>query len=266
MIPTATIDMLDDVYAAVTDVCSGLDDAQWATPTDCPGWSVQDNLSHLIGTERHLEQLPSTAHRMAVPDHVRNPIGEFNEYEVDARRGLPGSQVLAEWNELVARRLDTLRHADTAYFDQPMATPTGPGTMADFLDIRVLDLWGHEQDIRRALGRPGNLDTPAAGHTIDRLLRTLPIVVGKRAGCPEGHGIRLRITGPTERDVHVEVHGGRAAVVARPSTEPAATVRMDTETFLVLAMGRRAPGDVDVEVAGDAALGQRVVDQLNMMI
>ncbi len=104
-----------------------------------------------------------------------------------------------------------------------MMTPTGPGTMADFLAIRILDCWLHEQDIRRALGRRGNLDGAAAEHTIDRLIRTLPIVVGKRAACPEGAAVTVRITGPVERIVHCEVHDGRAAIVdaaGRPSRSP----------------------------------------------
>ncbi len=123
-------------------------------------------------------------------DHVKNPIGQFNEAEVDARRGIAGAEVLAEWNELVDLRVATLRSADDAYFAKEMSTPTGPGTMADFLHIRVLDCWIHEQDMRRALGRAGSPrrtrrpSTPSTG-----LLRTIPIVVGKRAATPEGGAV-----------------------------------------------------------------------------
>src|SRR6185295_5947606 len=147
-------------------------------------------------------------------------------------------QVLAEWNELVDLRLDTLRNADDAYFEQPMATPTGPGTMADFLQIRVLDCWIHEQDMRRAVGKPGHLAGPAAEHTIDRLLRTVPIVVGKRAATPEGGAVVIDITGDVSRHVVCEVTGGRAAIVAAATSEPLATITLDSEAFVVLATGR----------------------------
>ena len=112
--------------------------------------------------------------------------GQFNEAEVATRRANSGREVLAEWNALADLRLDTLRTADDAYFAREMMNPTGPGTMADFLQIRVLDCWIHEQDMRRAVERPGHMVGPAAEHTIDRLVRTIPIVVGKRAATPGG--------------------------------------------------------------------------------
>jgi uncharacterized protein (TIGR03083 family) len=229
---------------------------------------VQDNLSHLIGTERALQGLPSTDHRTTELGHTRNPIGEANEHEVDVRRALPGADVLAEWNDIVALRLATLRSADDAYFDVPAMTPTGPGTRADFLHIRVLDCWAHEQDMRHALGIPGNNDSPAAAHTIDRLIRTLPIVVGKRAATPEGDAVRFVLTGPIERTLTYEVREGRATQVDTPTNAPVATLSMDSDTFACLALGRRPGSDLRewVELSGDTALAGRCLDSLNMMI
>ena len=148
-------------------------------------------------------------------------------------------------------------------------TPTGPGTMLDFLSIRILDCWVHEQDIRRAVGQPGHLDGGPAEHTTDRLLRTLPIVVGKRAGAPEGSLTLLRLTGPVERTVPVLVEEGRAKVIDLDGAgAPDVTVTMDSETFLVLAVGRQTAADrADrIEISGEGDWGQAVVDQLNMMI
>jgi uncharacterized protein (TIGR03083 family) len=140
--------------------------------------------------------------------------------------------------------------------------------MADFLSIRVLDCWIHEQDMRRAVGRPGHGGGPAAQHTVDRLLRTIPIVVGKRAATPEGGAVILDITGDVTRHVVCEVNGGRAAIVESATHDPLATILVDTETFLVLATGRRNATSIAdrIELSGDRSLGQRVVDNLNMMI
>src|SRR3954469_5711028 len=151
MIPTDTVDKLESIWRSVSALGAQLDESQWKSPTDLAGWTVQDNLAHLIGTERRLQGLSAAPTPELLGEHVKNPIGEFNEAEVEARRGQPGAAVLAEWNELVELRLDTLRNGDEEYFSQPMATPTGPGTMADFLHIRVLDGWIHEQDMRRAV-------------------------------------------------------------------------------------------------------------------
>jgi len=268
MIPTDTIDKLEAIWHSVSALGADLDETQWKMPTDLDGWTVQDNLAHLIGTERRLQGLPAAEMPETMGEHVKNPIGQFNEAEVESRRGMSGAQVLKEWNDIVALRLDTLRNADDEYFAQPMATPTGPGTMADFLHIRVLDGWIHEQDMRRAVDKAGHLTGPPAEHTVDRLLRTIPIVVGKRAATPEGRAVVIDLVGGVERHVVCEVNDGRAAVVEAAALDPLSTITLDSEAFIVLATGRRPASALAdrIEIAGDVDLGQRVVDNLNMMI
>ena len=265
MRPTDTLDKLIHTWDSIAALCADLTEQQWKTMTSCPGWTVQDTLSHLIGVERLILGLPVTKHRAGEFDHVKNPIGEFNEHEVDSRRHLPGADVLEEWNELIAGGREFFEEAGEDYFNRETMTPTGLGTIADFLHVRVLDCWAHEQDMRRALGKPGNDAGPAAEHTIDRLLRTIPIVVGKRAKTPEGRGIVLEITGPVKRFVPVLVTNGRAAVVDKVG-DPIATVKMDSNTFCELAMGRIEPSSATVEVIGDQALGTAITSNMNMMI
>jgi uncharacterized protein (TIGR03083 family) len=268
---TRMTDLLEETWTATIAVGRALSDEEWESATDCPAWTAKDHVSHLIGTERMLQGLPAAeveAEAGSWP-HVKNPIGEFNEREVELRRERPGSEVLAEFEELVELRMDTLRNADDAYFAQETMTPTGPGTMLDFLSIRILDCWVHEQDIRRAVGRPGHLEGGPAEHTTDRLLRTVPIVVGNRAAAPEGSVTLLRLTGPVERTVPVVVEGGRAKVVDPDGAGPPdVTVTMDSETFLVLAVGRQTAADRSdrIEIVGEGDWGQAVADQLNMMI
>ena len=269
MVPTATAGLLKETWRSTIDVGRQLSADDWERATHCPGWSVKDQFSHVIGIERMLQDLPPAAGDVGAAAHVKNAIGELNEREVDSRRSMPGPDVLAELEELVALRLDTLRNADAAYFAQERMTPTGPGTMLDFLSLRILDCWVHEQDVRRAVDRPGHLSGRPAEHTVDRLLRTIPIVVGKRSAAPEGSTSVLVITGPVERTVPVVVEGGRAKVVdAGAAGDPAVTITMDSETFLVLAVGRQTAAErADrISIEGDAALGQAIVDNLNMMI
>lgn len=265
MIPTDTIDKLEEIFASLTNLGATLTEAQWKTPTQLPGWTVQDNLSHMVGTERSMEGLPSTPHRADEKEWIRNPIGAANENEVDSRRSMSGAEVLAEWNEIAARRIATLRGADDAYYAVEAMTPTGPGTRADFLHIRVLDCWMHEQDMRRALDLPGHRSGPAAEHTVDRLIRTIPIVVGKRAGTPEGGTVVIEITGPVERRVVATVVEGRAQIGVEGNV--LATVRMDSDTFIQLAGGRATHTEAaGWSTEGDTALGERVVANFNMMI
>ncbi len=263
------VETLIGAWQALSDVGAGLSEEQWKRSSDLPGWTVQDLLSHLIGIERLLEGLPAATPLAGdTPAYVHNPIGELNEREVAARRALPGAAVLAEWDELCVIRRRTLAEADDEYFDQPMQTPTGPGTMTDFLATRILDCWVHEQDMRRALDLPSRLSGPAAEHTIDRITRSLPMVVGKRAACPEGAAVAIELSGPIERRFVCEVTGGRAAFVVTPSTPARATIAMDTECYLLLATGRRDPVDLAdrISTSGDTDLAGRVLAGLNVMI
>ena len=273
MIPNDTIDKLAMCFASLSELGQQLSEEQWKLPTECPGWTVQDNLSHIVAFERVLNGYPATTHQAKGFDYIKNPIGTSNENEIDARRHLSGAEVLAEWNETAAARLATLRSADEAYYSTEMATPTGLGTIADLLHIRVLDCWVHEQDMRRALGITGHLSGPAAEHTIDRLIRTIPIVVGKRASTPDGQSVVIDITadpvlGGVRRHIICTVVNGRAALVDIEPEAPLCRLTMDTQTFLTLATGRRGAEQItnSIEHAGDLTHGHKIVASMNMMI
>lgn len=268
MIPTDTINKLDDALSSLIALCETFSEQQWKTSTQLPGWSVQDNVSHIIGTEKRLQGVPQPRHKASPRDYVKNPIGASNEDDVDARRHLSGAQVLDELRDITALRLHTFRSADESYFTAEAMTPTGPGTVADFLHIRVMDIWAHEQDIRRALFIPGHDDGACAEHSVDRLIRTIPIVVGKRAATPEGCSVTVSLTGPVVRDIHVTVRNGRAEFDTSTPESVLARVAMDSNTFIELAMGR-ASGDEcrpRVDFSGDTALCERIINNFNMMI
>ena len=268
MIPVDTIDKLGAVFASLESFLPSLTEEQWKTPSQLPGWNVQDNLSHIIGTERALFGMPETEHRATDLSNAKNPIGEMNEHHVDYRRGWPGAKVLEEFRDVAARRMEQLRTADDAYFATESMTPTGPGTIADFLHIRVLDTWVHEQDMRRALGMPGHRGGPAAEHTVDRLIRTVPIVVGKRAATPEGQSVVIRITGAVERTVVTTVREGRAHTGGDAPASPLCEIALDSDVFLQLATGRGEPEALAAQctVSGDAGHARKVLLQFNMMI
>jgi len=268
MIPTDTINKLEETWNSISEFGSQLTEAQWKTPSQLPAWTVQDNLSHLVGTESGLEGLAKSSHKAADVSHTKNPIGEANENDVDSRRSMTGAAVLAEWKALIATRIHTLRNADDAYFEKESFTPTGPGTLADFLHIRVLDSWIHEQDMRRTAGIPGHQGGPAAEHTIDRLIRTIPIVVGKRAATPEGGTVVVAITGAVKRTVATTVVEGRAQVSTEVPPSVLVTITMDSDVFLQLATGRATHAELGsgIAITGDSELGTRVVSQFNMMI
>ena len=55
----------------------------------------------------------------------------------------------------------------------------------------------HEQDVRRAVDRPGGLDSAPAQHTIDYLLEGMAMVLAKRAAAPPGSTLVVEVEGTT---------------------------------------------------------------------
>ena len=262
------VDLQETQLRALDDLCSALTEEEWARDTDCPGWSVQDHLSHIIGTERTILGHPAPDHDPGDKPWVRNPIGASNEVHVDYRRSWPPSRVLEEFREVAAERIRGLRSLTQEELSGESWTPIGPGTVADLLAIRVMDMWVHEQDIRRAVGRPGGLEGPVAEHCFGRHASALPYVVGKKVAPPDGTTVVFEVTGPAGGTVAVAMEGKRANRLDQVPASPTVRLTMDLETFNRLCTGRGHAGEVakGVVVEGDRALGEAVVASMNFMI
>lgn len=266
----ALVDKMTQVWRSISELCADLTEPQWKTPTDCPGWSVQDQISHLVGSESRLLERVTPEHTPQDTRHVKNEIGARNEVLVDWRRSWPGIKVLEEFREVTAERLRILRGMRADDFATQTQTPIGPGTVRDLLNIRIFDAWVHEQDIRRALKRPGNLEGAVAEHSIGRCVLAMPFVVGKKAQAANGTTVVFEVTGAAGRILAIGVEGTRAKLLDTVPASPSVRLTMDVATFACLGCGRweagRVLADGKVRMAGDRALGERIVAQMNFMI
>lgn len=250
---------LHEQFDALLELGRQLDDGQWETASECPGWTVKDLYSHVIGTELMLLGRPDETVEVAASEHVKNQIGEFNEVAVVMRRDRSGSEVLAELETVAAERTAALDAMTQADFDAESFTPAGQDTYGRFMQIRVFDCWIHEQDAREALDLPGHASGHAVDVSLDEHSTALGFVVGKKAGATEGQSVRFHLTGDTERTIDVRVDG-RAAVVD-DLQDPATTITMPTLLWFRYAAGRRRADASrhDVTVEGDHELGQSVL-------
>ncbi len=122
--------------------------------------------------------------------------------------------------------------------------------------------------------------------SLDRVQGAMGFVVAKQAACPDGTSVRFDLSGPGDdaRSFTVAVAGGRGsqregmeddpsdqgAGQARDGATPA-TVRISLSAldFVRLGCGRasaeqvKAAGGIGME--GDAAIGMRVLDNMNFM-
>jgi len=257
------VELLAAEWSIIAHLLAGIDDGAWSRPA-LPGWDVHDVLAHLIGTERMLagDQPPDPVDAGACA-HVRNVIGEANEAWVVALRDRPHADLLDDFRAVTADRLASLRAMSPEEFNAPSWTPAGQATYARFMQIRIFDCWMHEQDIRAAVGIPGNESGAAAEEALDEVIKALGYIVGKRGRAPDGSSVLIRLTGPVQRDLPVVVDG-RARVVAAIEGEPTASLALSSSLFFRLVGGRdHAEEPVSrVELHGDTGVARQVATNL----
>ncbi|MGH3346024.1 MAG: maleylpyruvate isomerase family mycothiol-dependent enzyme [Nocardioides sp.] len=234
--------------------------AQWSLPTDLEGWDVHAIAAHTAHLESLLAGAPHVEVEVGEPAHVTGLLGHFTEQGVVARRDRTPDELITEIRtSAITRR--------TALLDEPPqdAAAPAPGvfgligwTTERLLRNRPLDVWMHEQDVRRAIGRPGNLDGPAAVHTADYLAESLGFVLVKRGGAGAGTTAVLEVDGHPPHSVVVDDDGRGRTLDAVPN-DPTVRLAMSRETFILLAGGRRSVAPGAVMMAGDVDLGGRVV-------
>ncbi len=248
---------------AVLALLRSLDEQEWARSTDLPGWDVRAVAAHLAHVEADLAGLAEPPQTVADPTAgpTRTVATDYTEAGVRARAIHSPAEIVDELERAAAARLDQLRAAppeDPAA--RPDRTPGGVGwDWATLLSNRVIDVWVHDQDIRRAVDRPGEWDTAAARHTLKMFGRGFLFSVGKRVAPPEGTTVVLEVTGADPVHLPVVIANGRAVPASTDPDQPDAHLGMDRETFLVLAGGRRRPDQVQVEVTGDQELAGRIL-------
>lgn len=262
------VDALEEVWTSIADATAGLTEHEWAAVTPCPGWDVKDNLSHLIGIERSIEGETPPQIELGATDHLRNAIGELNELWVEDRRGRSGDEVRAEFIEVTSRRIATLRATTDEQFDEIGWSPVGQVPMSVFMQVRIMDSWIHEQDIRLAIGREGGRFGVGEEITISRADLALGVVVGKGAKVPEGESVVFDVTGPLGGRRRIEVHDGRAQLV--PGDSATTTITLSEETYVRRFAGRitaaQAAAAEGTKMTGDLALGEAVLGALAVMI
>ena len=268
------IDALDQTVQSVIDLGFGCRDQDFDLPTHCPGWTVKDQISHVVGLEKAFAGIRAEA--VHVPDyqHLRHDEGRDIEREVEARRGRTGREVVAELADFHPERIASLRESP-AELDTVVGGLLGEETtLGQMLRMRIIDTWCHEQDIRNALDRPGNLDTPAAAVYTEAVLPALPRIVSRVAGIGAGHAVVVDVTGPVVAREGARVITGKderpygEALFSghhRPDGEEqldVTSIHLTTDALTRRAAGRRSTDEIHYTVNGDAEIARRVLDAL----
>ncbi|MCX5043639.1 maleylpyruvate isomerase family mycothiol-dependent enzyme [Aldersonia sp. NBC_00410] len=253
----------------VTDsIVSGLDAHGWRTPTPLPGWTVQDVVSHIIGTESMLLGIdPPKAELDAPVAHVRNEIGGFNELWVEGLRDRSGEQMLAQFRDVTGQRRRILTELTAEQWAAPSWSPIGQTSYGRFMRIRLFDCWMHELDIRDGLRRSGEEGDQRAELAFPEIEASIGFIVGKLGKAPDGARVTLELTGPLAQTIHVAVDG-RAKRVRELDGPATTTLTLDSRLFVRLVGGRTTFDEHRDEIGldGDAELAEQLARRLAFTI
>jgi len=264
------IDALDETWSSIERTLRSRSPDAYDAMTPCPGWSVQDVLSHLVGFELMLSGEPVPEHLGAWPAYVTNPIAEINEAFVEAYRATPGVDVLELFRAATSRSLERLRDLDDEAWEKVGWSPEGERPYYRFQETRVLDSWIHLQDIRDALLEPMDDHGPGEEIVVNRFEAALPYVLAKKARAKDGTLVRIHLSGRLARTIVLGVEEGRAR--ALESTADVPDLELTTPVAL---FWRRAAGRVtadaflrasETDVRGDMELARAFAEGLAIMI
>lgn len=238
---------------------------QWHLATDLDGWSVKDNVAHTAHLEAVLAGEPEETIAVAEAPHLKNLTSYYTEQGVLARRDRDMASLADEIEQAAAKRYaELLADPPTDGAAAPPITPGGvPWNNDTLLNNRPLDVWMHEQDIRRAIGRPGGYGTAIAQHVLHRLAGGLPMVLGKRVAPPIGTSVRIDVPEAGASWSAAIGEDGRATATDQLA-EPTVLITLTAEEFVVLAGGRRPVEATNPEFTGDAELGRAVLANLSV--
>jgi uncharacterized protein (TIGR03083 family) len=126
---------------------------QWAVPSRCEGWRVQDVVAHLAGTDRFwtvsiASGLSGTPSRFLTDfDPKANPAAL-----VDAVRAATVTDTLTSYVESSTALCAAVDDLDDAGWNVLAETPIGHVTVSTLVHHALWDAWIHERDILQPLG------------------------------------------------------------------------------------------------------------------
>lgn len=197
-----------------------LNDAQWATPSRCEGWSVQDVISHLVTVNRFWA-IAIAAARNGEPTRFLtdlDPVATPAEL-VDGARSLPWTKVLdgfVESNESMAESVAGLDNNGWAMLGE---APPGHVPLRGVAAHALWDAWIHERDIALPLGIAPDEEPDEIADSL-RYAAALSPLFAVTAGAARPGSIVIEATDPDVRVVIDIVVDGVVVHDGEPSTDP----------------------------------------------
>lgn len=242
-------------------LCRSLTAEEWET-TALPGWRVREVVGHLVASDEGALKLRMLkAGVRSQPDGGLAAIEQWNEAEVRRWSERPTEQIVAGLETWGRRSLRVFKTTPAPVLRLRVPLPFGRVPLLWLGQIRVFDEWVHEQDIRRALAKPGT-DPDCVGAAARALLDVFPRQTPVRIGDDARGRVALRFDGLDIAAYTTDLAAKRFGVDGAAD----ATVTADAASIIMVAAGRDAWRDAEgaglLRVEGDRAAAEAFLDAL----
>lgn len=230
------------------DFLATLDPDQWAAASRCDGWSVQDVVAHLVGTNQYWglsirEGLNGQPTRyLAGFDPVATPA-----QMVDGLRALSPAEILDQYRASVEQLAGVLVGLDDAQWEVVAEAPPGHIAIRAVALHALWDAWTHERDVCLPLGVTPPVEADEVAGCLYYCAAIGPTLAATQGSAREG---TLEVTATAPEVSFVVRAGSTVRVTDGPAPSGAARLDGDAVT-LVEGLTFRSP--LDHRVDGDQA-------------
>lgn len=198
-------------YRRCAELLTSLDEREWATPTDCPGWDVRQMAAHMLGMVEMAASMREGIRQSKVATiDGRFDIDELTDLQVRERSDWCGARIAEQYAERSPAAVKGRRRTPWFIRRRPIPPMTINGspevwTMGYLFDVILTrDPWMHRMDISRVLGRTPELTADHDGVLVADVVAEWSRRHGKdytlHLGGPAGGSWTVGVNGP-----HIEL-------------------------------------------------------------
>jgi uncharacterized protein (TIGR03083 family) len=274
--PIPTLHLFPGERAALLELLAVLSPEEWAAPTACAGWSVQDVAAHLLGDD--VGRLSRGRDGFANPDFATGlDISSLPGLiaAIDRQNGLWVETMRRVSPALLIDLLQLTGDQTVEYFSMldldEVGMPVdwvGPEPAPVWLDVarEYTERWVHQQHIRDAVGKPGLKGREWFGPVLETFVLALPRVM-HGAPAEDGAALQLIVTGDAGGAWIARRQDGAWTVVEDTGEAVDAMVELDQETaWRLFTKGiERDEARRTAIIAGNHALADRVFEIVSIL-
>jgi uncharacterized protein (TIGR03083 family) len=271
--PVEVVDLFPPLIGELLSVLRSLKPSDWERPTVCLPWSVKDVAAHLLGGNlsrlwKQDERMTATDAPFVGFDELVDLINQQNEAWVQAAKRI-SPEMLIEFLDLTDRRLYEYFKMLPLHEVAGISVAWASDDLApNWLDIarEYTEKWLHQQHIREAVHEPLLTQPVWLSPVLETFMHALPRAFrDERSGYSTS--VLVRITGEAGGDWSLVREETGWQLYKGNDPNASATVQLDQDLawrLFTKGVGREEARS-RVKIAGDVALGERVLDTVAIM-